>query len=756
MKRVLLFLFLLLALGWASNAQAQCSANFGANQVCGSSNGGLPGPINTSTFSRTKLTGNVSYYVNGNSGGTATCGPAGVSTCVAGNDGNNCLTPATACLTLQHAFTVVVGTVDFAGLYTGTIYLAHNTGTSNYSLSCTLGPWIGSSVVFIRGDSTDAPGALTVITDPALGSGLAMKNLCTLDYKYVSFADNATNNGVAHITVGGAGNSGHLDLGNVSLGSMTIGTMVSAGYGQGTITATGPITIAGGAPAAIEMSNAGTIDLGSQAVTLANATVTITIAAPGLITWTAHGLTAGSPVGFTTSSALPTGLAVGTVYYVTNDASLTTNTFHVSDTSAHALAGTNTVTTTGSQSGTQTGTPGFPVAFAYMLNGGTLGTNGSNFSGSATGVKCLITGSLELAGFDPNVVFPGSSNCTANNLVQSVNVTSGTLAAGANAFLLTATQPASPVGLQNAVAWTVTGAGSASQNNNAMFVQYLAGYTGSSNSAGLNIANGNAGTGGALSSSGGATGNFGGSYVASGTTTGYNFGVQGRGNGGNVNFGIDGLSVVAKNSATNIGVMGMGINTGSSPVYVGGWFSNGQTAVPTTSAALIADNVATGVPIALWQANGATVASVNATGGLTATLTNASANEIVCYATSTGLMSYENSVAGCVPSDPALKIAGPALNPADALVKVAALVPGSGQFKPETGLSQDQQVWLYADQVCAMDKRLCVKDASGALNYDKVGALAYAFAAIKELKSDNDNLRACQNSWKCRLFGALP
>ena len=86
-----------------------------------------------------------------------------------------------------------------------------------------------------------------------------------------------------------------------------------------------------------------------------SSTVTITIANPGVVTWTAHGLAAGTAVKFTTASALPTGLTANTTYYVTNDGNLTANTFAVSDTAAHALAGTNQVHTTGSQSGTQTG-----------------------------------------------------------------------------------------------------------------------------------------------------------------------------------------------------------------------------------------------------------------------------------------------------------------------------------------------------------------------------------------------------------------
>ena len=83
--------------------------------------------------------------------------------------------------------------------------------------------------------------------------------------------------------------------------------------------------------------------------------VTITLASPGVFTWPAHVLPAGSAVKFTTTSALPTGLSADTTYYVANDSNLTANTFAVSDTKAHALAGTNQIDTSGSQSGVQTG-----------------------------------------------------------------------------------------------------------------------------------------------------------------------------------------------------------------------------------------------------------------------------------------------------------------------------------------------------------------------------------------------------------------
>lgn len=82
--------------------------------------------------------------------------------------------------------------------------------------------------------------------------------------------------------------------------------------------------------------------------------VTISIASPGVISWPGHNLPAGAAVKFTTTGALPTGLVANTTYYVSING-LTANAFEVADTQAHALAGTNTVNTSGSQSGTQTG-----------------------------------------------------------------------------------------------------------------------------------------------------------------------------------------------------------------------------------------------------------------------------------------------------------------------------------------------------------------------------------------------------------------
>lgn len=92
------------------------------------------------------------------------------------------------------------------------------------------------------------------------------------------------------------------------------------------------------------------------------ATVTITIASPGVVTWTAHGMsTFGlSPVVLSTSGALPTGLVAGTIYW-TVPGTVTANTFQLATSIANAIAGT-AINTTGSQSGTQTAASSISVA----------------------------------------------------------------------------------------------------------------------------------------------------------------------------------------------------------------------------------------------------------------------------------------------------------------------------------------------------------------------------------------------------------
>lgn len=78
----------------------------------------------------------------------------------------------------------------------------------------------------------------------------------------------------------------------------------------------------------------------------AGAVVTVSIAAPCVVGWVAHGLADGASLTLATTGTLPTGIAVGTTYYVINSAA---DTFQLATT-----LGGSAISTSGSQSGTQT------------------------------------------------------------------------------------------------------------------------------------------------------------------------------------------------------------------------------------------------------------------------------------------------------------------------------------------------------------------------------------------------------------------
>ena len=117
-----------------------------------------------------------------------------------------------------------------------------------------------------------------------------------------------------------------------------------------------------------------------------SAIVTITIATPGVVTWTAHGLTAGAAVKFTTTGALPTGLIAGTTYYVIS-AGLTANAFQVS-----ATPGGAAITTSGMQSGVHTAT-GIPAGRTRLFAG--LVTSYSESGGDANAAQ-MITSTIAI------------------------------------------------------------------------------------------------------------------------------------------------------------------------------------------------------------------------------------------------------------------------------------------------------------------------------------------------------------------------
>ena len=135
---------------------------------------------------------------------------------------------------------------------------------------------------------------------------------------------------------------GHEDGVSVIFGSLSDVTPTSF-VGMGAVSGGGYGTLKWGTDVAPVSDTAGT-------TVVSQATVTITIASPAVITWASHGLTVDDVVNFTTTGSLPTGLAVGTDYYVLP---LTVDTFSV----CLASGGKNgtAVNTSGTQSGVHTG-----------------------------------------------------------------------------------------------------------------------------------------------------------------------------------------------------------------------------------------------------------------------------------------------------------------------------------------------------------------------------------------------------------------
>lgn len=90
-----------------------------------------------------------------------------------------------------------------------------------------------------------------------------------------------------------------------------------------------------------------------------NSTVTMTIASPGVVTWTGNLIPDNLGVVFTTTGALPTGITAGVTYYARD---ITADTFRVA-----ATPGGTAINTSGSQSGVHTATTD---AYAVYTSGG--------------------------------------------------------------------------------------------------------------------------------------------------------------------------------------------------------------------------------------------------------------------------------------------------------------------------------------------------------------------------------------------------
>lgn len=173
-------------------------------------------------------------------------------------------------------------------------------------------------------------------------------------------------------------------------------------------------------------------------VLMKEATVTVTIASPAVVTWPGHGLRTNMPIKFFTTGALPTGITagthgagVGTVYYVKV---IDSNTFNIATTPGGA-----NINTSGTQSGTHTGTvaphgdgDGSTTFHKPDLRGRTPfgrddmgGSAASRVTNAASGINGNVLGDNGGA----QTVTLATANLSSHSHVQQVNTGTGTDAA---------------------------------------------------------------------------------------------------------------------------------------------------------------------------------------------------------------------------------------------------------------------------------------------------------------------------------------
>ena len=246
-------------------------------------------------------------------------------------------------------------------------------------------------------------------------------------------------------------------------------------------------------------------------------------------------------------------------------------------------------------------TPAAPTN--VILNGGNttgaavvIGTN------DAQRLDLEANGSVALTVADGGNIGIGTTTPTTGKL----EVVAGTLADTKNALRVTATMPTVMTERNSAIDIQVTSAGSSSFDQRIFNMDFLAGYTGSSTTTCMNFTNSASGTGANMAG----PRNQGFFAQANGTTTGTNMGVYGSGSNGNKNVGVFGRAFVAKNAATNIAVCGFGLNTGTTPIQIGGFFGLMNSEPTFASAALMADNGSQTDPIFVARDNGTAVVTI--------------------------------------------------------------------------------------------------------------------------------------------------
>lgn len=185
------------------------------------------------------------------------------------------------------------------------------------------------------------------------------------------------------------------------------------------------------------------------------ATITVTIASPAVVTWTAHPFIGTAPrfdacpVVFTTTGALPTGITASTQYWII-PTTISGNNFSIATSVANAIAGT-AVNTSGTQSGTHTGTAGSVLTTATAKDVTGLALTAGDWDCSAilarglagttsvTLLKTSISGTSATDGTIPSgtmIQFAEAATVLGNDITENMGPVRVLNSGTANTFLV--------------------------------------------------------------------------------------------------------------------------------------------------------------------------------------------------------------------------------------------------------------------------------------------------------------------------------
>lgn len=123
----------------------------------------------------------------------------------------------------------------------------------------------------------------------------------------------------------------------------------------------------------------------------------------------------------------------------------------------------------------------------------------------------------------------------------------------------------------------------------------------------------------------------------------------------------------------------------------------------------------------------------------------------ICYTASTGRFQRDTNAGGCLVSSERYKHDIEPLT--STLDEVMSLKPVAFTYNDDIGI-KGRQIGFLAEQAASVDERLVGFNPDGSaqsVRYMQMSAILVG--AIQRLKIDNDNLRACQQNWRCRIFG---